>query len=576
MLNTYSITFYDDPDFTSIRQNDNNFQVISPVISDFLFSSTESSELKNNYLNGLPSDNTVYAKILVFNDYNNSDVINAISDKYKLTIYFTSTGKILYSSVILLQRNENCSIYTTSLKVSDLIDEGLLIFTLTYAGNFSMEIPIEIDILNTASTTISMSGTTQYYISSNSPINGNSLENISFLLSDSQYSASTEYNFQNFVLPTTLPVFNSENTLFQLNGDLFVILLNVLSTTEIPDYISVTFSHSSLLVNPENIYAQCIINDFISTESCQIFQNSSDSSFYNALFDLRNISISNIGKILITLKFDFIGDIQVAYCGLNREAVELNTFSSFSAASHFLSDNYTRDINGEKISIHTTPGKVLYSTENFAIADSILNLKNQDLISLHFDNFSAVIPSSFSVLTQDNIISCMLIKKGDVIQTFFGKQKVKGVRYLPTSNYVTIEPRGRCDYVLNDIIVRSPLVVENFERDIIEHTKSNFAININSYLVSLFSNDDFYYSQEYFYDEFFNFNFKNFYVKNFDISLVIDCHSVVTVNSRYKQNISAGKNALSISSANLQNDLLEIKSGSKFIVKNILIRCHTL
>ncbi len=221
-LPKYSISVYDDANFIYKRQSQNGNQILSNIISDDLFPDDSNQESKTRYLTGRGTNSKIfYLKVLV-----NKPVPQDTPGNYSTIFYLAKTqifGAVstVYYSLRCIEKNQNYTAYTSviTIKKSDFISQfdGKIFLNLVGDYDVSVKFPIDLQINNSASTSISQISSATPQTLSSTTNNSAYFQTYPVSFSYYEYSDSQDFNFTYTNLVLTNSLFSTANTIINSN-----------------------------------------------------------------------------------------------------------------------------------------------------------------------------------------------------------------------------------------------------------------------------------------------------------------------------------------------------------------------
>lgn len=482
----YSLSFYDDQNFTYKRQSKNGRQILSKVISDDFYPFNLSSSDRTNYINGQENNLKVFfVKILVYKSIV-QDTIGQTSNVFYLT-RTQSLGqyKTVYYLVTCIGKNDNFTTYSAKipLKNSDYIFQydGETFFTLVGDYSVSLSYPISLTINNSASTSISQTTNTPVFKTISSQNNNlNFFENVTTAFNYFQYSDSFDFDFQPLNITLSNNLFNTVSTIYTTNNNQGTsIRFNFLKGYNFSTlkYFGLTIKNTSLNYNPAND-TQFLLNfktsdeNFTIIDACSIFENAS-AGFFNVIFDFDNVVFpSNILNYLIleikTSSGLVTDSYQISYMNFIKKVANTSSFSVKSLNTTKNLNNFTlnpvkRELSFESLSKQT----ILLSDSLYSSVDCLIYIEDEANYEIKTKSSSIILPESCLIKTDKLYVPIFNLKKNTSIYYFEKLEVVESIKILPPSKLELIDTDDNSDYVFNGYKIKNPFYLRKVERKLL-------------------------------------------------------------------------------------------------------------
>jgi hypothetical protein len=507
----YSISIYDDSGNQYKRQNYCSKPIISIINADDAFSfGNLSNEQKNNYINGIDlSFKLFYIKILV-----HGNIVNDIEGS--LSLYFvlvttTTTGKskIKYYPITCELKNQFYTIYSTTISISksDFINysDGEIYFSLV--GDFFVNIgfPIDLAVSNESFTPISQvsSASTKIINSLNNDNQYFGVNSISISLAE--YSNDFQFAFSSFNLPVTQTLFSTSGTIFVTGTSGSLIRLSFsegILASEL-HYFGITLTNTDVNFNPLNdTYFSIILKNkngnIYRKDACKIINNS-DSSFWNIVFQLNDLSFLSeyVDYVLIeikTIRASLSAPYSITFMSfLDKSNSQFNAFSIQTLSQK--NNNYTIDIFNNKINIdELSEGDILLTSDSYASMYSLLNVNNELSYEIMTENKTVLLPENTMIKTTKGFSPVQVLSQNDIIESIDGSEKIFKINIYPQKNIELLDLLFPSDYIYNGMYIKNPLYIKEFTRKFLKKetelkpTNKICVVNDKSYKIKSMSN----------------------------------------------------------------------------------------
>jgi len=492
----YSITFYDDVAFQFKRQLLDGYQIISNIVSDDQYPVTSNTE-KQKYNEGLGStDKTCYIKVLVHKSVQ-EDTVNSTSTVFVLcrSITFGQTQNFYYP-LQCIEKNQSYTIYSSQINTQNETlgdyQDGVNYFSLAGTYNVELNISIKFSISNAASTSISqVSSATNSTIDSESQPQ-NYFQNVSLPFSDYFYSndqalcfTQTELSLQTNVFSTTTSIYESGNA----NGFLLKLTFDSGYSVSNLSFFGLTVSNSSpgWSASDDTYFSlSLVMNDGTTTkiEPCFILLNT--GTYYNLVFDLRNISYSGqfINYILVegeSLNSTVTSIYTISYLNFMQINTSVTTFAFKGLLNQ--EQNYVLNISNERIFLDTlTKNSIIKSSELFSNVESLLTIQDEIIYLIQTESASIELSESMLVKTLRGFVTAQALKSSDSLLFFNNYENIASIKVVPPKELTIVDLYENSDYYLNGFCVKNPIYISKFERLFLPENKrviKNKSIKIN-------------------------------------------------------------------------------------------------
>jgi len=545
----YSITFYDDQNFTYRRQSINGKPVLSKIISDDFYPFNLSYTDRTNYISGQSNVLKVfYAKILVYKAIT-QDTVNATSTVFYLTRTQTlGVSKTVYYSVKCVEKNDQYTVYSSriSLNNSDFVNQydGEAFFTLVGDFSVSLNYPISLTINNSATSSISETTTSAVYNTISTSVNNlNFYENVPVNFDYYQYSDSVAslYNFALTIANDSAGFNPAVDTLFTL-----------------------TFRLSN--------------GEFVSLNACEIFNNFV-SGYFNIVFNFEGISWPDnfINYFILEIKTitTLTQPYEITYLNFVSEVNNVNTFSLKTLSVKNQSEQYVFNPNNQKLLLSNLENQmIIQSSDIYSTVDTLLSVKDEANYLISTQSGEIELPENALIKTESIFIPVFNLEKNTKVKFHENYETIKMIKVLPSSFIDLVDVYENTDYALNGFNIKNPFFSKNYERKILNKKQYNSelkSLSINNNIFQLLSDKKYAFIQK-------EINFLSEISNKIEIedasavsiSMLFSCSEPVYLLYGDDVKIISDKEIIKI---NLKNDLspLILKSKSSFSIKKLLI-----
>ncbi len=588
----YSITFYDDQNFTYRRQSINGKPVLSKIISDDFYPFNLSYTDRTNYISGQSNVLKVfYAKILVYKAIT-QDTVNATSTVFYLTRTQTlGTSKTVYYSVKCVEKNDQYTVYSSriSLNNSDFVNQydGEAFFTLVGDFSVSLNYPISLTINNSATSSISETTTSAVYNTISTSVNNlNFYENVPVNFDYYQYSDSFDFNFSPLALTLSDTLFSTTSTIYTTNTSSGTsIRFNFIEGYSVASLynFALTIANDSAGFNPAvdtlfTLTFRLSNGEFVSLNACEIFNNFV-SGYFNIVFNFEGISWPDnfINYFILEIKTitTLTQPYEITYLNFVSEVNNVNTFSLKTLSVKNQSEQYVFNPNNQKLLLSNLENQmIIQSSDIYSTVDTLLSVKDEANYLISTQSGEIELPENALIKTESIFIPVFNLEKNTKVKFHENYETIKMIKVLPSSFIDLVDVYENTDYVLNGFNIKNPFFSKNYERKILNKKQYNSelkSLSINNNIFQLLSDKKYAFIQK-------EINFLSEISNKIEIedasavsiSMLFSCSEPVYLLYGDDVKIISDKEIIKI---NIKNDLspLILKSKSSFSIKKLLI-----
>lgn len=486
------MSFYDDQNFTYLRQSNEGKAILSKIISDNFYPYNLSNEDRTNYITGQSNNlKIIFVKILVFKSVS-QDTVGTTSKLFYLT-KTQSTGEIetVYYTIRCVAKDERATTYSAriSLQNSDFISniDGETLFSLVGDFNVSLSYPVNITIDNAASTSIPQTTTTPVYQTVATKLNTiNYYENVFTNYSYFEYSNDFNFNFQGVNLVVNNNLFSTNNTIYTTTSSSGVSLRLNFPTPLAFSGLSafgLTLKNTDVNYNPENntsftIYFRSNTGAFFTVNACEFLQNST-SGYYNIVFDFENSIFpgSFINYLILEIKTtnsSISGNYQITYMNFIRKAPNVSGFA-FRSLSVQNNEYQTQSPFDESIEVDALyDHSLIKSSDLYSTVESLIQVEENSNYEITTAPSSVVIPENYYLKTNSGYMIAELLTKQNILIVNDKPEQILSIKILPPSKLELIDIYENSDYVLNGFYVKNPIGSFNFSKGVLASKKTSY------------------------------------------------------------------------------------------------------
>ena len=588
-LPKYSISVYDDANFIYKRQSQNGNQILSNIISDDLFPDDSNQESKTRYLTGRGTNSKIfYLKVLV-----NKPVPQDTPGNYSTIFYLAKTqifGAVstVYYSLRCIEKNQNYTAYTSviTIKKSDFISQfdGKIFLNLVGDYDVSVKFPIDLQINNSASTSISQISSATPQTLSSTTNNSAYFQTYPVSFSYYEYSDSQDFNFTYTNLVLTNSLFSTANTIINSNVSTGISLRFTFSGVyNISDfsYFGLTIQNTDPSYNPnvDTIYKivfRTVEDEVISVEDCSILNNL-NSGYYNVVFKLKNIdtNLNDLNYMLIQIVSTrtLTQNYSITYINF-MTAITAGAFSVKSLQNNTQEENFTKDPFDKIQYIDNLKNQELIkSTALFTTVESLIEIGDEVVYEITTQSGKIYLPENAMIFTSNDFLPAYSLEQDVLILENDSFMPITSIKIMPPRKVKMIDIYENADYVLNGFYVKNPLFIKSFQRiflERIETRKQNKSFLINDEKYFLLESEDFqYFSNEIVLKK--GNHTIEFSPSAIYASILISGNSEIVVQSKIKQKVVGQNQKLQLDIDN-KNFLIYLKSNSTITIHKLICK----
>lgn len=588
-LPKYSISVYDDTNFIYKRQSQNGNQILSNIISDDLFPDDSNQESKTRYLTGRGTNSKIfYLKVLV-----NKPVPQDTPGNYSTIFYLAKTqifGAVstVYYSLRCIEKNQNYTTYTSviTIKKSDFISQfdGKIFLNLVGDYDVSVKFPIDLQINNSASSSISQVSSATPQTLSSTANNSAYFQTYPVSFSYYEYSDSQDFNFTYTNLVLTNSLFSTANTIINSNVNTGISLRFTFSGAyNISDfsYFGLTIQNTDPSYNPNvdtifKILFRTVEDEVISVEDCSILNNL-NSGYYNIVFKLKNIdtNLNDLNYMLIQIisTRTLTQNYSITYINF-MTAITAGAFSVKSLQNNTQEENFTKDPFDKIQHIDNLKNQELIkSTALFTTVESLIEIGDEVVYEITTQSGKVYLPENAMIFTSNDFLPAYSLEQDVLILENDSFMPITSIKIMPPRKVKMIDIYENADYVLNGFYVKNPLFIKSFQRiflERIETRKQNKSFSINNEKYFLLESEDFqYFSNEIVLKK--GNHTIEFSPSAIYASILISGDSEIVVQSKIKQKV-VGQNQKLQLDIDDKNFLIYLKSNNTITIHKLICK----